>query len=221
MAEHTHHNIMLSFDPFADIAPECLDMVPGTPLTDKVDMYSFGVLLREMLARMPPWPGMSPLQVAAAVALHGLRPHWELSHSTVAHRVTQLVGNGVHYDVVDVHQFADGAAARLPAHTPVRLLKLASACLERDPGLRPSAAEASKVLRLLMRQHAAAVPTTDADATDSGIQRPHSGTPGRAGSLRLDSSQDTAFTTSSSRTPQLSTRATSNSDIGLDFPGDF
>ena len=194
-------------------------MVPGSPLTDKVDMYAFGVLLREMLTRMPPWPGMSPLQVAAAVALHGQRPHWELSHSMVAHRVTQFVGNGVCYDVVDVHQFADGPAARLPAHTPVRLLKLASACLERDPALRPSAAEAIKVLMLLIRQHAAATATTTgADATDSGIQQQRSHTAGRASSVSLDSSKESAFTASSRRSPQLSTR---DNALGLDFTGDF
>lgn len=63
----------------ADLAPECLDAQPGLAITDKVDMYAFGVLLREMLARCPPWQDKSPLQVAVAVTMHGQRPHAHLS----------------------------------------------------------------------------------------------------------------------------------------------
>ncbi|KXZ49478.1 hypothetical protein GPECTOR_21g704 [Gonium pectorale] len=45
------------------LAPECFDP-DNWHLTDRVDVYSMGVIMCEMLVRRPPWHGMSSMQVA-------------------------------------------------------------------------------------------------------------------------------------------------------------
>ncbi|KAG2496766.1 hypothetical protein HYH03_005174 [Edaphochlamys debaryana] len=52
----------------AYMAPECFDL-SCPPITHRADVYSFGVLLWEMLAGAHPWQDMTPVQVACAVVL--------------------------------------------------------------------------------------------------------------------------------------------------------
>jgi serine/threonine protein kinase len=51
------------------MAPELLQA--GKPYSSKVDVYAFGVMLNEMLARSPPWPGMAAGDIRRQVSLPG------------------------------------------------------------------------------------------------------------------------------------------------------
>ncbi len=42
--------------------------------TTKADVYGFGIVVWEMLARRDPFPGMPPFQIVFAVGTQGLRP---------------------------------------------------------------------------------------------------------------------------------------------------
>ncbi|KXZ48537.1 hypothetical protein GPECTOR_27g708 [Gonium pectorale] len=55
------------------MAPECFD-VNNYRMTHKADMYSFGVLLAEMLAGSPPWPQLRIVEIAYQVTLRKQRP---------------------------------------------------------------------------------------------------------------------------------------------------
>ncbi|KXZ48034.1 hypothetical protein GPECTOR_31g398 [Gonium pectorale] len=55
------------------MAPECFD-VNNYRMTHKADMYSFGVLLAEMLAGSPPWPQLRIVEIAYQVTLCKQRP---------------------------------------------------------------------------------------------------------------------------------------------------
>lgn len=222
-------------------------------------MYAYGVLIRELLARSPPWPGSSPLQIAVAVAMHNRRPYEHLAAEFYERLPTHLglerrygvhpqqgaeQGNALHTNIrdkslaythwpaitnfsdsifgarprilhykhmrkqdetrgldmgrswcvlTDMHRFVSEAGSLaagttlepcisvvappcmqgtaglsaaeqhmapplplplpLPVHTPLKLLRLADACLDAEPARRPSAAEALKLLTLLIYQH--------------------------------------------------------------------
>ncbi|KAF0701652.1 Aste57867_7923 [Aphanomyces stellatus] len=53
------------------MAPE---VIGHEPVSATVDVYSFGVILWEMIAKDMPFKGMTPIQAAFAVARHGMRP---------------------------------------------------------------------------------------------------------------------------------------------------
>jgi len=53
------------------MAPEVL---ANRPYTEKADVFSFGILLWELVARKLPFFGMAPMQVGLAVVNTGLRP---------------------------------------------------------------------------------------------------------------------------------------------------
>ncbi|KXZ44152.1 hypothetical protein GPECTOR_72g599 [Gonium pectorale] len=56
----------------AYMAPETFDVTNHT-ITDRADVYAFGVVLWEMLSGCQPWKGMHLVQVAVAINLHKLR----------------------------------------------------------------------------------------------------------------------------------------------------
>lgn len=56
---------------FQYMAPEVL---ANRPYTEKADVFSFGILLWELVARKLPFFGMAPMQVGLAVVNTGLRP---------------------------------------------------------------------------------------------------------------------------------------------------
>jgi serine/threonine protein kinase len=47
------------------MAPELLQA--GKPYSSKVDVYAFGVMLNEMLARIPPWSGSAAADIRRQV----------------------------------------------------------------------------------------------------------------------------------------------------------
>ncbi len=55
------------------MAPELMSGAAHSSLTDKVDVYSLGVLLWEMAAREVPWRGCSDEQVPLLVRLNRAR----------------------------------------------------------------------------------------------------------------------------------------------------
>ncbi|KXZ54421.1 hypothetical protein GPECTOR_5g75 [Gonium pectorale] len=55
------------------MAPEAFD-VANNVISDRLDVYAFGVILWEMLSSCQPWQGMNPVQIAVMVAFHQARP---------------------------------------------------------------------------------------------------------------------------------------------------
>ncbi|KAG2493750.1 hypothetical protein HYH03_007972 [Edaphochlamys debaryana] len=108
----------------AYLAPECFD-VRNHVVTHAADMYSFGVLLWEILVGREPWQGLAPMTVAVKVQLHRER----LSLDAVAW-------------------------ARGWAEVPPKLLRLLQQCFDQEPRRRPAAAETVKQL-LLAREELA------------------------------------------------------------------
>lgn len=51
---------------------QCFDNKNFT-VTPACDIFSFGVLMCEMLTRQPPWEGLAPLQVAVSVVVYRKR----------------------------------------------------------------------------------------------------------------------------------------------------
>jgi serine/threonine protein kinase len=58
----------------AYMAPEAFE---GRPLTDKVDVWAWGVLVWEACAGVPPWAGLSAMQIIYAVGLQVRWGDWE------------------------------------------------------------------------------------------------------------------------------------------------
>ncbi|KAG2494221.1 hypothetical protein HYH03_007577 [Edaphochlamys debaryana] len=113
----------------AYLAPECFDVASSGCLTHRADMWSFGVLLWEMLAGVRPWQGMAPVPIAIQVTM------WE-------RRLPMPLTDGPGSDL-----------SRWPRR-PVRLI---ASCWERDPQRRPAAAEVVKQLTLMMESDAGSV----------------------------------------------------------------
>jgi len=61
---------------YRQMAPE---VIMHKPYDHKCDVYSFGILLWEILHRQLPFEGLAPLQAAFAVAMQGARPAMALS----------------------------------------------------------------------------------------------------------------------------------------------
>jgi len=53
------------------MAPE---IIASQKYTEKVDVYSFGIIFWELTTRQTPYHGMNPMQILFAVLNHGLRP---------------------------------------------------------------------------------------------------------------------------------------------------
>jgi len=53
------------------VAPE---VIKNESYTESADVYSFGVIMWEVVARQPPFHGLQTMQIAYAVANQGLRP---------------------------------------------------------------------------------------------------------------------------------------------------
>ncbi|KAG2502179.1 hypothetical protein HYH03_000666 [Edaphochlamys debaryana] len=106
----------------AYVAPECFDL-RNTAVTCKADMYSFGVLLYEMLSGTEPWAGETVVAIAIAVTMRGIRlPVAELQRRR-----------------------PEGAV-------PSKLLRLIGRCFDAAPQRRPAAADAVKQLLLAREQ---------------------------------------------------------------------
>ncbi|KAG2425171.1 hypothetical protein HXX76_013925 [Chlamydomonas incerta] len=108
-------------------APECFDTTNWV-VSHHADMYSFGVLLWEMLTGLEPWKNEAPVVIA-----------FRLAHKRETLPVRQIFVR----------------RARTAGKAVVRLENLVRQCFEHDPRRRPAAAEAVKRL-LLARQEWAA-----------------------------------------------------------------
>lgn len=64
------------------MAPEVIE---HRPYNNKADVFSFGIVLWELLTGQVPYLGLTPLQAAVAVVQKGLRPQFRV-------RVTLYVG---------------------------------------------------------------------------------------------------------------------------------
>ena len=58
------------------MAPEVIE---HRPYNNKADVFSFGVVIWELLTGQIPYPGLTPLQAAVAVVQKGLRPQMRVS----------------------------------------------------------------------------------------------------------------------------------------------
>ncbi|KAG2488541.1 hypothetical protein HYH03_012860 [Edaphochlamys debaryana] len=108
----------------AYLAPECFDVEGAGRLSHRADMWSFGVVLWEMLAGIRPWRGMGPVPIAIQITVHGRRL-----------AMPPREGPG-----------------RDAARWPRRLLRLIASCWERDPMRRPAAADVVKQLSLMIEE---------------------------------------------------------------------
>lgn len=73
LARHSDHLTKMTGTPGtpAWMAPE---IIRNEPVNDRCDVYSYGVVLWELLTRQTPWEGMEPAQIMFAVAAYDRRP---------------------------------------------------------------------------------------------------------------------------------------------------
>ncbi|KXZ44067.1 hypothetical protein GPECTOR_74g681 [Gonium pectorale] len=71
-----HNTVVITRNPAVGtapyMAPEVFDVL-NQRVTDKVDIWAFGVILWEMLTGQRPWPGLDPVQIACAISIRGAR----------------------------------------------------------------------------------------------------------------------------------------------------
>ncbi|KAG2431663.1 hypothetical protein HYH02_013240 [Chlamydomonas schloesseri] len=148
----------------AYLAPECYEAAAlkrGT-ITHRADMYSFGIMLWELLSGLKPWHGYGLVDLAAAVVVYRQRPPLDAIDRAAA------VGGG--------------SGARCPASVRA----LVEQCWEHDPLRRPAAAEAVKCLEMALQELSGGGPRSGGPG--SGPEQPAAtrasaaGTP-RAGAL--------------------------------------
>ncbi|KAG2447105.1 hypothetical protein HYH02_007854 [Chlamydomonas schloesseri] len=76
------------------MAPEAFDVTHAVGLSDRADIYSFGVVLWEMLTGVRPWSGVNMLQIAVAVTMRQERPPLSLlAPPRCPARLAQLVAH--------------------------------------------------------------------------------------------------------------------------------
>ena len=85
-------------------------------VTEKADVFAFGVLLAETLFRLIPWVDLELHQVTLAVAVEQRRPY------SRSHLSSHLSGSG----------------GNAPARVAEAVFILAERCWAQDPGERPS-----------------------------------------------------------------------------------
>eukprot|EP00947_MAST-08B_sp_MAST-8B-sp1_P006517 g6517.t1 len=115
---------------FSYLAPETYRQ---DPLTEKADVYSFGIMLAEVLVRAIPWSGLSMHQLTLAVAVQGKRPF------TAA-------------DVPRLTTTTDAdAGASVPNDVSRDAFELAQRCWAQDQAARPSFEEALPQLQTMVK----------------------------------------------------------------------
>ncbi|KAG2426884.1 hypothetical protein HXX76_012671 [Chlamydomonas incerta] len=109
----------------AYLAPECYEAATLRQggITHRADMYSFGIMLWELLTGLRPWQGYNLLELAAAMVMHNQRPPLA---------AIDRAGGG--------------------AHCPASVRALVAQCWEHDPLRRPAAAEAVKCLEMALQE---------------------------------------------------------------------
>ncbi|PNH05511.1 putative serine/threonine-protein kinase [Tetrabaena socialis] len=133
-----HRSVALTQSPEAGTpayqAPECFD-VDNYAISYKVDIYSFGVLLWEMLAGAHPWEGLGTVAIAFQIAFKGRRLPIPPSNKP----------------------------GSCPARWPLQLCEMLQECWDQDPNRRPAAAELAKRLTLVRQPNRKLqpAPTTD------------------------------------------------------------
>mmetsp|Transcript_16649 Transcript_16649/g.41609 ORF Transcript_16649/g.41609 Transcript_16649/m.41609 type:complete len:254 (-) Transcript_16649:959-1720(-) len=114
-----------SYGAITHMAPEVLE---SRQIGYKGDVYSLGVLMWQMLTGSRPWSGLSHLQVTVAVGLEKQRLQWPTADGGFTPLPTGASG---------------GAQSVFAA--------LGARCMDPDPDVRPTAAEALDALRDLAR----------------------------------------------------------------------
>ncbi|PNH01921.1 putative serine/threonine-protein kinase [Tetrabaena socialis] len=107
----------------AYIAPECYDIMQNK-ITYQSDIYSFGVMLWEMLAGCRPWDGIGTVGIACQVTLRNKRLE------------------------VPSRETPGSCSSRWPP----QLCQLLQECWDKDPERRPAAAELAKRLLLVQQK---------------------------------------------------------------------
>ncbi|KAG2488374.1 hypothetical protein HYH03_013063 [Edaphochlamys debaryana] len=123
------HSMLVTQNPEAGtpayVAPECFDVSVGA-ITHKVDIYSYGVLMWEMLSGAQPWSGMEPVNIAMQVTMMERR----------------------------LPMPPRDAPGSCKQRWPSKLQQVIEECWDKDPFRRPAASELLKRLALVRNAHA-------------------------------------------------------------------
>ncbi|KAG2488377.1 hypothetical protein HYH03_013066 [Edaphochlamys debaryana] len=120
------HTMLVTKNPEAGtpayVAPECFDTDAEVgAISHKADLYSFGVVLWELVAGTRPWKGMGPVPIAMQI--------------TMLHKRLPMPPRD--------------APGSDPMRWPPKLVKLIEECWDKDPQRRPAAAEVARLLAVL------------------------------------------------------------------------
>lgn len=144
------------------MAPECFDPSIGG-LTTAADVYSFGVLLWEILTGEHPWSGKSNVAIIYKVAVQGARLALP-GQRRVSRRTTRnsdIPGAGgalagplasIASDTSVLDEDNGGVAAAAVESCPVELRELIRACFAHRPHERPSAMQVVSTLERLIAE---------------------------------------------------------------------